>query len=532
MLRWWSELVRSRGVDAAKAFRAVEDVVRAEAREAMADYDAFVEPAKAVREGLLLGAGRSSAGEEIPVRLPWGDEHHHWLIQGGTGTGKSTWIAAILRQELECGRACGAIDCKGDVFAAMIRWTAALAHRLPPASKQGLLERLLVVNPFADHLVPLNVCRPLPGWPAEAQAHEISTALGRLFESSLGIHMDAVLRHLVLLLIEARLTLAEAPLVLENEVVRGVLAARSSNPAVKNFFLATYSVVPQISKDALLSRLQGLLFSGNVRLMLGADEVVDLRSALDHGAPMFVFLGKGPGVPEEQVEILGSLVIQLLFQATYARGSGARAPYLLAMDEFVHLLDAPSLGRRFETALTSARSFGLSLMLCHHNFAQLPAALREIILGNTDFVALFRTSERNAKFFGDFIPDLGAEDLGTVREKARGRGLELVSQLPDRHLYFSDHRKPYRAVRLRAPQEPTPYEFAGVSEAALEELIHAEGWDRGGATVLRSVLQRQIEARRERLAALVRPARALSLPGKPTDRGPTSPPKKRKPNLG
>jgi hypothetical protein len=290
--------------------------------------------------------------------------------------------------------------------------------------------------------------------------------------------------------------------------------------------------VPQISKDALLSRLQGLLFSENVRLMLGADELVDLRSALDLGAPIFVFLGKGPGVPEEQVEILGSLIMQLLLQATYARGSGGRAPYLLALDEFVHLLEAPALGRRLETALTSARSFGLSLMLCHHNFAQLPATLREIILGNTDFVALFRTSERNAKFFGDFIPDLGPEDLGTVRERARGRGLELVSQLPDRNLYFADHRKPYRAVRLRAPDEPAPHEFAGVSEAALEELIRAEGWDRGGRTVPRSLLQRQIEARRERLAALVHPAHAPSPPARPTDRGPTVPPKKRKPKLG
>jgi hypothetical protein len=119
-----------------------------------------------------------------------------------------------------------------------------------------------------------------------------------------------------------------------------------------------------------------------------------------------------------------------------------------------------------------------------------------------------------------------------VRERARGRGLELVSQLPDRNLYFADHRKPYRAVRLRAPDEPAPHEFAGVSEAALEELIRAEGWDRGGRTVPRSLLQRQIEARRERLAALVHPAHAPSPPARPTDRGPTVPPKKRKPKLG
>ena len=71
------------------------------------------------------------------------------------------------------------------------------------------------------------------------------------------------------------------------------------------------------------------------------------------------------------------------------------------MDEFVNLLGAPTLAQRFEMALTTVRSFGLSLMLIHQNVAQLPPTLREIMLANCDLVALFRTSARNAEFFGD-----------------------------------------------------------------------------------------------------------------------------------
>jgi len=441
-------------------------------------------------------------------------------------------VSGILREELQRGRPCGVIDFKGDVFDAMVRWSAALTHGLAPQEKHALQRQLLVINPFADHLVPLNVCHKLPWCPAEVQAYEVTLALGRLFESPLGYHMQSVLTHLVLLLIEAGLTLVEAPLVLEDDVLRGILARRSANPAVKNFFLRTYGVVPQVSKDALLSRLQGLLLPEALRLSLGADELVDLRGALEVGAPVFVFLGRGPGVPEEQVEILGSLIVQLLLQATYARGSGGRKPFLLALDEVFLLLEAPALARRFETALSSARSFGLSLMLIHQNWAQLPPKLREIVLGNTDYTALFRTSERNAKFFGDFLPEVGPDDARMARDKTHRRGLEIVASLPDRHCFFYDRRKPYRAVKLRVPDEPAPHEFAGVSRSALEEVIRAEGWDRGGAAVPRSVLRGQIEARRERLAALVRPSRAPLPAASPVDPGPVSPPKKRRPKLG
>lgn len=539
MLEWLASGLRTRSRDQVEALRAVKAASDRDLRHALADYDAFVPHARSIKEGLLVGTGETSSGERVPVRVPWNEEFCHWLVQGGTGTGKTTWIASILRQELAAERAFGVLDCKGDLFEAAIQWTAALSCTMPPDRREALRRRLVVVNPFADALVPLNVCRPLPGVSAEAQAYEITLALSRLFDTSLGPHMESILRHLVLLLVESRLSLVEAPQILQDDVLRGLLAARSTNPIVKDFFLGTWSSVPQVSKDALLSRLQGLLLPENVRLMLGGESLLDLKGVLERGDPLFIFLGKGPGVPEEQVDVLGSLLLQLILQATYARGSGARRGYLLALDEFVHLLDAPAVYRRVETALTTVRSFGLSLMLIHHNFAQLSAGLRETALGNCDLIAVFRTSSANARFFGDFLPETDPDlvaslrsgsDRALSREDARRRQLETLQRLPNRMLFWYDRRQPYRAIRLGVADLPAPHEVAGLSRVQLETLIHNEGWDRGDATVPRARLRAEIEERSLRLRDLMSPP--IVVPRASADPLRTRPGAKARPRIG
>lgn len=529
------EQLRGRTHDEKKALETVRETSLREAREAFADYDRFVVDAKAVKGGLLLGTGKPSTGESVDIRLPWDDEYCHWLVQGGTGTGKTTWITSLLRQELARGRPAGVIDCKGDLFESVLRTAAAGSRSLAAENRERVRQRLVIVNPFSDQLVPLNVCRLLRGVTPEVQAYEMTLAFSRLFDVSLGLHMENILRHLFILLTEAELSLVEAPLVLQDEVLRGILAHQSSHPAVKEFFLGVYSTVPQASKDALLNRLQSLLLPENVRLMLGADALLDLGDVLDRGDPLLVFLGKGPGVPEEQVEVLGGLFLQLLFQATYARGSGQGRPYLLVIDEFVHLLNSPALARRFETALTTTRSFGLSLMLIHHNFAQLPPALRETALANTDLMALFRTSGRNAQYFGDFLPESDpefADARHASSEDSRRQQLESLQRLPNRQCYWYDRRKSYRALRLRVPDVSSAHESAGLSKSGLDRVIREEGWNAGGAALSRTELRSQIEDRRKRLADLVTPKIRVSRPPTGPAESSSKPTGKRRPKLG
>jgi len=88
--------------------------------------------------------------------------------------------------------------------------------------------------------------------------------------------------------------------------------------------------------------------------------------------------------------------------------------------------------------------------------------------------------------------------------------LEAVQRLPKQECYLYDRRKPHRAIRIRVPDVPEPHEFAGLSANALDEIIRAEGWDRGSAAIPRVELRAQIERRYRKLRELVNPPVVIS----------------------
>ena len=505
------------------------------------DYDAFVEVARQLKEpAFTVGTAHDSRGDEIPIRLGVNDLPPHSLIQGGTGTGKTTFVTGFVAWTLGHGVPVGVIDCKAGFFDAAVAWAAIAAHALGPAARDAFRQRLAIVNPFGESLAPLNVCRVPPGSSPEVQAYEVTLAFSRLFDTALSLHMENILRHVLLLLMESELSLVEAPLVLADELVRGILVERSANPMLKDFFFRTYPTLPDTSKHALAARLQSLFLPESLRLMLGADDLVDLRGVVVRGDPLIVFLGKGAEAPEELVNVVGSLFLQLLFGAAYASGASHR-PYTLVMDEFFHLL-SPTLSERFATALTTLRGFNTHLALVMHNFAQVSPALRETMLANCDLVALFRTSSRGAEFFGDFLPDVDPElvadalaNTGEVpgRQEMRRAIAEKLQRLPNRTAYWYDRRQPHRAVQIRVPDLPPPHEAAGISERELADLIDQYGINRGGIAVSRHELRRQVAARRERLQEMIRPPITLStIAEEPVEVVPRRSARGKKPRLG
>jgi hypothetical protein len=149
------------------------------------------------------------------------------------------------------------------------------------------------------------------------------------------------------------------------------------------------------------------------------------------------------------------------------------------------------------------------------NFSQISGTLRDTILGNCDVMAIFRTSSRNAQYFGDFLPELDPEIVEKALQKTgkpphrmevRSQLTERIQRLPDRHCYFYDRRRPYRALLLRVPDVPHPHEPIHISREKLAEFMTAQGIRQGRAGLSKAVLRGQIEARRARLQALLQPA--------------------------
>lgn len=538
-LQWFLEFWRQRGRDEVKARQYVAEQASSVFRETMADYDSFVEHLAEIPESaVLIGTARDSRGHEIPVRLPAEELCTNWLVQGTPGSGKTSFMISVVSRALQEGAPVGVIDCKSGFYGAALEWAGSVAYGLSEPERSAFIRRLVVVNPFSETLVPLNVCRVMPGTSAEVQAYEVALAFSRLFDESIGFQMQNILRHLLMLLMEANLSLVEAPEVLQNQLLRGILVDRSQHPQVKDYFLRTFPTVPAGSKDAILSRLQSLLLPENLRLSLGADDLINFKEILDRGDPFFVFLGKGDGVPEEQVAVFGSLLLQLLFQGAFAGQNNRRRPYQIVCDEFFHIVDAPGLAKRFETALTTLRSFGVTLALVMHNFSQISGTLRDTILGSADMIALFRTSSSNAQKFGDFLPELDPEIVEKALQKTgkpphrmevKSQLMERVQRLPNRHCYLYDRRRPYRALLLRVPDVPEPHEPIRISREQLSEFMTVQGIRQGRAGLPKDVLRRQIEARRARLQALLQPIE-IRTPETPKPEGRTR--MKRGPDLG
>src|SRR3989449_5873744 len=264
MWEWIVEFYRRSGLDAAKARAAVAEQADAEYREAMADYDAFVPVMQDIRDpSIHIGAAKDSGGSEYPIKLALEELAHHALVIGGTGAGKTTFVTSLVAQALKHDYPMGVVDFKSDFFRLGLEWAGATAWKLEPRVRKAFIDRIVVVNPFADDLIPLNVCRPIPGTSPEVQAFEVALALSRLFDASIGFQMENILRHVLLLLMESGLTLVEAPLVLQDELLRGLLVEKLQNLQVKDFFRRTYPGVPGGSKDAIIARLQALLLPEN-----------------------------------------------------------------------------------------------------------------------------------------------------------------------------------------------------------------------------------------------------------------------------
>lgn len=520
MIRNMVELLRGRATDYAKAHA----YLTAEDRGACigVDGDAAYEPnsGPAITVGSVRGNGANGSLVTLPLH-----QSRHSAILGTTGSGKSKSCEHQFVEHLAAGVGIGEIDFKNDLHPMCMQWIGAHAHGMADAERIAFVRSLAVVNPFASTALPsFNVCHPFAGWSDEVQAYEITSSLGRLFDQGLTFHQENVLRHLLLLLIEHRLSLVEAPEVIQDEVLRGVLVDRSRNEASRQFFHRTYADVPTVAKQALCTRLQSLLLPENVRLMLGADSIIDLRSVLEQHRPLLVFLGKGSGVPEEQVELLAGLFLNLFFQAAYS-ARRRHYPFTLLADKFFHIL-TPALTRRFNSALTTLRSYGVNLMLVFHTFTQVEPELRDAILGNCDTLAIFRTSGKNSDCLGDFLPTHDSELAAELMRRSgefpsyrvmRMAMIERLQRLPNRHCYWYDKRQPHRAVLMRVPDVPEPHQAIGISAGELDRFVRASGIEVGGCAVPKDTLRAQIAARRERLRQLVRPPiRVVTLPDTPS----------------
>lgn len=325
------------------------------------------------------------------------DRGFHTFAIGQTGTGKSSLLASLIRQDIEHGRGFCLVDPHGD-----------LAEQVAKL----LGGRGLYWN-AADRSCPYGY-NPLESVPAEWRpfvASSLIDTLRKQWPDAWGARMEHLLRFALLALLnEENASMADIlPLFLDKEYRREVVEALPEG-AVRQFWTVEYgSLRYQSSPDGVASianKLGAFLAHPVARKAVCEPEhPLHFRSLMDKGGMLVVNLAKGR-LGADVANLLGGIVVSGLASAAYSRQDqpiAHRRPFHCFVDEF-HSFTTGA----FADMLSELRKYGTTLTLTTQHFTRIDERVREAILGNVGTLISFRVGATDAavlaRQFGGDVP--------------------------------------------------------------------------------------------------------------------------------
>lgn len=329
------------------------------------------------------------------VFLP--DRQFHTYVIGQTGTGKSTLLANLMRQDAEREQGFCLIDPHGDL-------ASELAERVG--------EKCTYWN-ISDPACPFGY-NPLTQVAAEHRplvASGLIDTLKKQWADAWGARMEHLLRYALLALLERPgSTLRDIMPMFLDKAFRGAVLASVTDEEVLRFWEIEYGAMRyQTSIDGvapIANKLGAFLAHPLVRkAVCDPDEPLRFRRIMDEGKVLIVNLAKGR-LGADISNIIGGLVVSNIAHAAYSRQDqpeSERRPFFLYIDEF-HSFTTDA----FAEMLSELRKYALGLILAHQHTTQLDDATREAIFGNVGTIIAFRVGAKDAdilaKQFGADIP--------------------------------------------------------------------------------------------------------------------------------
>lgn len=327
---------------------------------------------------------------------------HLWMI-GKTGSGKSTLIANLVRQDLRAGNGLAVIDPHGDLVESL----------LSEVPRSRINQALLFAPEDRDWPIAFNVFRqgrrahPDPA----LLASQLVAVFRKFWADSWGPRLEHVLRNAVLAVApDPRATLLFLYRFLTDEALRAKVITTITDPVVRHFWTAEFPSYPKaLQGEALspaLNKLGAFVAHPIVRNIVGQERSrVDLRGLIERRGILLAKLPTG-AIGEDASHLLGGLLITALQLAAMERTNPDPA-FTVYVDEFQHFV-TDSLA----TLLSESRKFGLALVLAHQYVAQLSDSVRDAVFGNVGTALCFRVGGADARLLeNELAPEFSSDDL-------------------------------------------------------------------------------------------------------------------------
>jgi Type IV secretion-system coupling protein DNA-binding domain len=333
------------------------------------------------------------------------DRRAHMYVIGKTGTGKSTLMETLIRQDIQNGEGVALLDPHGDLVDKILA-------TIPEKRKADLIYFNVAEN-----------ARPLGFNPLESVAPEkrplaaagLLDAFKKIWVDSWGPRLEHLLRNaLFCLLDQPSATLADVLRLLNDSEFRRAAALRVYNSHVRDVWLNEYENYPARLRAEAIAPIQnkvGAFLASPVlsRILTQPKSSFDLRRVMDEGKILLVNLAKGK-IGEDASALLGALLVTKIGLAGLSRADiqeERRRDFYLYLDEFQNLATLS-----LANMLSELRKYRVNMILSHQYLSQLDPQVRDAILGNTGTIISFRLGLTDAEILaGEFYPLFSARDL-------------------------------------------------------------------------------------------------------------------------
>src|SRR5712691_4932276 len=333
------------------------------------------------------------------------DRRAHMYIIGKTGTGKSTLIANLARQDLVHGEGFALLDPHGDLVEQVLR-------ALPEERQRDLI---CFNVPDTAHPLAFN---PLEsGQPAlkPLVASGLISVFKKIWAESWGPRMEYILRNALLALLDLPgCTLLDIPRLLDDLAFRLHVLAYVRNDQVRRFWLREYGNYPARFRAEAIAPIQNkvgeFLVNPILRSIVGQPRsAFNLRRVMDEGKILLVNLAKGK-IGEDTSALLGAMLVTKISLAALSR---AELPEADRRDFYLYADEFPTFTTNsFAGMLSEMRKYHVGLVLAHQYLSQVEEATRDAILGNVGSVISFRIGLTDALLLEkEFYPELRAVDF-------------------------------------------------------------------------------------------------------------------------
>lgn len=298
----------------------------------------------------------------------------HMHVLGGTGVGKSKFLELTIKELIMRGHGLCLIDPHGDLYHDILDFCSSI-HEHPKAKHLNLASRVI---PFdvaeEDYVFGFN---PM----ARNKAMLVYQVISAMESIRKSWQMDSFsatprlarwLFNMNYALIEGDLTLMQARHLasLPNNDYRPGIIGRIQNQDVK----AEWEYVSELRNkerqeqlESSLNRLQPFFQNHHLRRIFGRKQnTINFPNVLQNNNIVLVNLAYQGSIREDQQRLIGTMLINELLTAAFARPKGQRNPFFVLIDEFQHFVT-----KDICEILDGGRKFGIHLVLAHQHLGQL-----------------------------------------------------------------------------------------------------------------------------------------------------------------